>query len=181
MNKSTRVTPINRLRERMVRFANDTARGRRLAYWTGKTLGSLQFRLLRIRPSNTIPWTPLKRPLAEATIALVTTGGVHLCSDKPFDLRTDASYRIIPRTATAKEMCITHEHYDRRDAARDLNLVFPLERLLELEAERIIGHVADTHYAFGFVKDPHDLLAPARKLGSLLAQANVDLVILVPA
>ncbi len=58
---------------------------------------------------------------------------------------------------------------------------FRLERLLELEAAGIIGLVADTHYGFGFVQDPRDLLAPGRKVGRLLAQAQVDLVILVPA
>jgi len=111
----------------------------------------------------------------------VSTAGVHLCSDTPFDLKTDASFRIIPRSAGNTELCITHEHYDRRDAVRDPNLVFPLERLLELETEGVIGRVADVNYGFGFTEDPLDLMAPGRKVGSLLAQANVDLVVLVPA
>src|SRR5205823_13649111 len=85
-------------------------------------------------------------PVAQATIAIVSTAGVHLCSDKPFDLETDASFRIIPRTASSTQVCLTHEHYDRRDALRDLNLVFPLERLIELEAEGTIGRVANVHY-----------------------------------
>jgi hypothetical protein len=56
-----------------------------------------------------------------------------------------------------------------------------LERLLELETEGVIGRVADVHYGFGFTHDPLDLLAPGHNVGSLLAQAGVHLVVLVPA
>ncbi len=181
MNEQTRLTPISGWRERLVRLANDTEWGEHLAYWVGKVAGGLQLRLEKLRLSSEIPWTPLRRPIAQATVAIVTTGGVHLCADRPFDLRTDASFRAISRNASSADLCITHEHYDRRDALRDLNLVFPLERLLELEADGIVGRVADVHYGFGFVQDPGDLLAPGRQVGRLLAQAQVDLVILVPA
>ena len=181
MKEDTRLTPISRWRERLVRLANDTEWGEHLARWVGKVAGGLQLRLERINPSGDIPWTLLKRPVAQASIAIVSTAGVHLCSDKPFDLQTDTSFRIIPRTSSSTEVCLTHEHYDRRDALRDLNLVFPLERLLELEAEGTIGRVAGVHYGFGFIHNPEDLLAPGRKIGPLLAQAAVDLVILVPA
>jgi D-proline reductase (dithiol) PrdB len=155
--------------------------GKHLAYWVGKAAGGLQLRLERLRPAGEIPWTPLRRPIAQATVAVITTGGVHLCSEEPFNLKTDATFRAIPRNSSSADLCITHEHYDRRDALRDLNLIFPLERLLELEAEGIISRVADVNYGFGFVQDPHDLLAPGHQVGTLLAQGEVDLVILVPA
>jgi D-proline reductase (dithiol) PrdB len=182
MNKKLdpRITPSNAFREWALRISHDTDWGERLARWMGKSPGGWQLRW-RVGKLKDIPWSPLKKPLAEATVALVTTGGVHLCSDTPFVLKSDSTYRSIPRTATNAELCITHEHYDRRDAARDLNLIFPLERLLELEAEGIVGRVAETHYGFGFVDNPHDLLAPGHRVGTLLAQANVDLVLLVPA
>lgn len=181
MNEQERMTPTSRWRERLVRLANDTEWGEHLAYWFGKAAGGLQLRLEKLRPAGEIPWTPLRRPIAQSTVACVTTGGVHLCSDKPFDLRTDASFRAIPRSASSADLCITHEHYDRRDALSDLNLIFPLERLLELEAAGIIGRVADVNYGFGFVHDPRDLIAPGRQVGKLLAQAGVDFAILVPA
>jgi D-proline reductase (dithiol) PrdB len=181
MNDQDRLTPISRRREYGLRWINDTASGERFARWLGDALVGLQLRLVKLLPTGDIPWTPLKRPPAEATVAIISTAGVHPCSDTPFDLRTDASFRIIPRTASNTDFCITHEHYDRRDAIRDPNLVFPLERLLELERESVIGHVADVHYGFGFTDDPRDLLAPGRKVGSFLAQAEVDLVVLVPA
>lgn len=181
MDKDTRLTPgPNRLRRYLVRWADESERGQRFARWVGKAAGGLQLRL-KMKAPDVIPWTPLKRPLAEATVAIVTTGGVHPCADNPFDFKGDASFRAIARTATPAELCITHERYERRDAARDLNLVFPLERLLELEAEGIVGRVADTHYGFGFTENPLDLLPSGRELGSRFAQAHVDLVVLMPA
>ncbi|GAC1366749.1 MAG: glycine/sarcosine/betaine reductase selenoprotein B family protein [Ktedonobacteraceae bacterium] len=180
-DKDPRLTPANnRLREWAVRIVNDTAWGERLARWMGKVPGKWQLRW-KVGTPTEIPWTPLKQPLAKAKVALITTGGVHLCSDKPFVLKSDATFRAIPRTATSAELCITHEHYDRRDAARDLNLIFPLQRLLELEAQGILGRVADTHYSFGFTDNPHELLLPGHEIGTMLAEANVDLVLLVPA
>src|SRR5438093_1340665 len=110
MNDENRLTPISRRREYAVRWVNDTTWGERFARWLGKVLGGLQFRLEKIR-LNDIPWAPLSRSLSQATVALVSTAGVHLCSDTPFDLATDASFRIIPRTASNPELCITHEHY----------------------------------------------------------------------
>ena len=32
-----------------------------------------------------IPWTPLARPLADATVVLVSTAGIALKTDRPFD------------------------------------------------------------------------------------------------
>ena len=180
-NKDTRLTPIQWWRERFLPLTTDTRWGQRFAYWLGKTLGGLEFRLKRVPTSENIPWVPLRRPVTETTVALVTTGGVHPCSEKPFNLRSDATFRVIPRTASPDELCITHEHYDRRDAVADLNLIFPLERLLELEARGIIGRVAHDHYGFGFVEEPQDMLATGHQVGVLLAQAQVDLAILVPA
>jgi D-proline reductase (dithiol) PrdB len=178
--ETPQITPANRLRELLVQWANDSERGQAVARWIGKTTGTLQFWLMRTS-FQTIPWTPLRRPMNEATVALVTTGGIHLHADPPFDLKTDASFRVIPRTATAADLRLTHEKYDRRDATRDVNLVFPLERLLELEAEGIVGRVADLHYGFGFTRNPGKLLAPAREVGRRLAKAQVDLALLVPA
>ena len=180
MKEKSRLTPINRRRERLVEWANDTQWGERLARWIGKAVGGLQLRWMISAPGAPA-WAPLRRPIAGATVALVTTGGVHLCADTPFNLSTDASFRTIPRTAQAADLCLTHEHYDRRDAARDLNLVFPLERLRELETAGIIGRVADVHYGFGFTKNPAELVTPAREVGRRLAQAQVDLALLVPA
>jgi hypothetical protein len=59
-----------------------------------------------------IPWAPLGKPLSECTVALLSSGGIALKSDTPFDQDGerrnpwwgDPSYRIIPKTATEKDI-----------------------------------------------------------------------------
>jgi D-proline reductase (dithiol) PrdB len=176
------LTPINPLLERATRSLTGEGRGGAVGHWLGRAFGTHQLRQLELGTSaGEIPWTPLRRPLAEATVALVSTSGVHLRDDHPFDLYSDASYRLIPAGAEPGDLQLTHRGYDRRDAARDINLVFPLPRLRELAAERIIGRVAAEHYGFGLTVELEDLLAPGRELGQRLRAAGVDLALLAPA
>jgi D-proline reductase (dithiol) PrdB len=64
-----------------------------------------------------------------------TTGGVHLRSDPPFDVdnpHADWSFREIPTDADTADLAITHTHYNHVDADRDVNCMFPLDRLREI-------------------------------------------------
>src|SRR6266702_8511148 len=180
MNHQTRPlrTPANPVMEAVMRWVSGTGRGQALGHWLSRTIALPQLRRLT---ADAIPWSPLQRPLREATVALVTTSGVHLRDDRPFKLASDPTFRVIPRTAEAGDLAISHQAYDRTDALRDINLVFPLQRLRELEAEGVISRVADEHFGFGLSGSAKALLAPGRTVGRRLADAHVDLVLLVPA
>jgi hypothetical protein len=175
---SPRRTPVNPAMEAVLRWVSGTGRGQALGHWLSRTIALPQLRRLT---ADTIPWSPLQRPLREATIALVTTSGVHLRGDRPFDLASDPTFRVIPRTADAGDLAISHRAYDRTDALRDISLVFPLQRLRELEAEGVIGRVADRHYGFGLVGRAAELVAPGQEVGRLLKRDHVDLALFVPA
>lgn len=174
------ITPLNPLLERATRSITGEGRGRAIGQLLGRTFGGQQLRRLR-RTDGEIPWTPLRRPLTDATVALVSTSGVHLRSDPPFALSSDASYRVIPGEVEAAELQLTHRGYDRRDAALDINLVFPLPRLRELAAAGVIGRVAGEHFGFGLTVDGSELSAPGEEVAMRLAGAGVDLALLVPA
>ena len=49
-------------------------------------------------------------------------------------------------------------------------MIFPLERLIELEREEVIGRVAETHYSFSYVNDIVTLLTES--VPQLLQQAE---------
>ena len=71
-----------------------------------------------------VPFTPLRKPLRACRLALITTGGVHLREQPPYDMadpRGDPSYRAIPADTPYARLTITHDYYDHRDAERDLN------------------------------------------------------------
>jgi D-proline reductase (dithiol) PrdB len=100
---------------------------------------------------STSPWTPLTKDIRECKAALITTGGLHLKTDVPFDTRYlegDCSYRQLPNTVTADEIMVTHESYDHRHINKDLNCVFPIDRFRELERDHVIRSLASTHYSF---------------------------------
>ena len=60
-------------------------------------------------------------------------------------------------------------------------MIFPLQRLLELEREKVIGKVAETDYSFSYVNDAVTLIADSvPKLLEKLKAAGVDIVLLVP-
>lgn len=98
-----------------------------------------------------VPYTPVDRPLSGLTLMLVSTAGVHLRSQEPFATGPlgDTTYRVIPGDVSAADLMITHaapaEHYDRSEAERDINVIFPIDRLRELAAEGVIGGVAEKH------------------------------------
>jgi D-proline reductase (dithiol) PrdB len=134
------------------------------------------------------PWTPLRKELGQAKIALVTTAGIHLRSDPPYDMQDkegDPTFRQIPCGTPAQDLIITHNYYDHLDADKDIGVVFPLERLRELEFEGMIGKVAPRHFSFmGHILGRHiDTLI--RKTGpevaGMLREDGVDAVFLTPA
>jgi D-proline reductase (dithiol) PrdB len=132
-----------------------------------------------------VPWAPLVKPLSACRVALVTTGGVHLDSDPPFDLASrdgDPTVRRIPADVEPRRLRISHSHYDTRDAERDVNVLFPIERLRELAAEGRIGGVAPTHYSFGWIRAVDPLVRETAPLVAReLLEAGVDAVVLTPA
>jgi D-proline reductase (dithiol) PrdB len=109
-----------------------------------------------------VHWTPLNKPLSEAVVTLVTTGGVHLKSHQPFDIANphgDPSLRVIPTDIDTTHLTITHSHYNHVDADRDINCMFPLDRLRELCDQGVIGGIAHTAYSImGFNPDPTQLM-----------------------
>jgi D-proline reductase (dithiol) PrdB len=134
------------------------------------------------------PWTPLTKATHQCRLSLVTTGGVHLMSQHPFDMMDpagDPTFREIPANTSPKDLGITHDYYDHTDADRDINVLFPVERVLELKNTGEIGGVNHRHFSFmGHIKNPHIstlLNDTAPRVASALKTDGVDIAILTPA
>jgi D-proline reductase (dithiol) PrdB len=132
-----------------------------------------------------IPWTSYGGKPSNQTIALVTSGGFYLKdSQPPFDTESihgDASFREIPKTVRQQDIGIAHAHYDHSLAEQDINIVFPIQRLVELENEGIIGNLTDTHYSFSYVNDVVSLVTETiPKFISRIQAAGVEVLFLVP-
>jgi len=135
--------------------------------------------------SNDIPWTPYKGRPSEQTFALVTSGGLFLKDSQPtFDtvsIHGDPSLREIPKTVCQEDIGIAHAHYDHSLAEKDINIIFPIHRMIELEEERIIGKVVATNYSFSYVNDAVTLVTETiPKFISRIKAEGVDVLLLVP-
>ena len=110
----------------------------------------------RVNPAalsfDSSPWTPFQKSLADARVALITTGGAYIRDSRTPYVDDDPSFRIIPSTTPASDLDIFHNHYDKSNALKDINVIFPLDRMRELEAEGVIGSFATDSYGFmGFI------------------------------
>jgi D-proline reductase (dithiol) PrdB len=98
-----------------------------------------------------VPLTPFEGELSRATVAIVTAAGVHLKDQEPFNVSDelgDLGFRIIPSDVESPELMVTHHHYDHADADADINVVFPIDALRELQAEGFVKEIAAKHVGY---------------------------------
>ena len=97
-----------------------------------------------------IPWAPLRRPLADCTVALVSSAAIAVRGDPPFDQDGerrnpwwgDPTFRVIPHGVSPADVELYHLHIDPRFGKEDLDVVLPARRLEELARERFVGRPA---------------------------------------
>lgn len=134
---------------------------------------------------TTTPWTPLTKPLSEARVALISSGGVTPLGQSPLDetiLEGDPTWRVIPTDAPLSQWTVRHGHYDPTAALKDYNAVFPLDALRALASAGVIGDVAPRAISFiGFQTDASRVLNEwAPQFAEMFRQDAVDAVLLVP-
>ena len=141
------------------------------------------------RPGDAVSaaMTPLQKPLAACTVALVTTAGLGLPGYPPFDATIrmgDTSFHEIPGNISPQLLEMHHRSwaFDQTGISRDRNLTFPLDRLREMQSRQEIGAVAAYHYSFmGSIAGPRKLInETAPEVAKRLAAEHVDVVLLTP-
>ncbi|MGB9628049.1 MAG: glycine/sarcosine/betaine reductase selenoprotein B family protein [Thermodesulfobacteriota bacterium] len=138
-----------------------------------------------------IPWKPFEKPLKQTTLTLITSAGISLKSDPPFDMERekreplwgDRSFRKIPRGTTEKDIDVNHLHINTNWIKQDINVILPLQRMEEFEKEGLIGRLAPTAYSFyGFQWQNTDFLKEAiEPISVLMKGEGVEAVLLTPA
>lgn len=145
------------------------------------------------------PFAPLSKPVAESRLALLTSSGSFVEGDDPNPfgvknmtqegaiarimdyLKSEPEISSIPKDTPMQNMRVRHGGYDIRGAQADPNVVFPLERLRELESDGVVGELAPMAYSFVGACSQSKL---RRKSGpewvKMLKQAGIEAVLLVP-
>jgi len=138
-----------------------------------------------------IPWTPVSRPLAESRVALLSTAGLSMKGDRPFDMEGerqrptwgDPSWRRLRADASGDSIEANHLHIDTGYILRDINVALPVDRLRELVEEGVVGEVAPTHYSImGYQgSDTRELEnRSAPEIAEAMRSEEVDLALLAP-
>lgn len=126
--------------------------------------------------------TPFTVPLERATIGVVTTCGAYFPDQERLGETEDTSYRLLSRERPIKDLLIAHKTPVRVFAEADLNVAYPLDRLLELERAGEIGRVAESAVSMVGSITRYEELA-LEVAASILRDFNsmrVDLVVVLP-
>jgi D-proline reductase (dithiol) PrdB len=125
-------------------------------------------------------WTPVSKPLNKCRVAFATAGGIHLKSQTPFNPAGDFTIREILSNTPSDALMVTHGGYDNSDVNKDINAMFPIDRLRELAAEGFIGDVAPVLVGFmgggGNVERFRNETGPS--IASIFKKEDVDIAIL---
>lgn len=120
-------------------------------------------------------------PLAESTVAIVTSASLHHADQDAF-AAMDTSYRVLD--GARRDYVVGHwsPNFDVSGVAADINVVFPIDRLDELAEVGKIGRVADHHLAYaGNQFDLAQIRMDGGPSGAAyLREQGVDVVLLTP-
>jgi D-proline reductase (dithiol) PrdB len=155
-----------------------------LGAWIGKDIPAHPFQ-------GRIPWTPLKKPICETAFTLMTSAGISMKAEPPFDVERekrepawgDPSSRQIPASAGQHDIDVNHLHINTDYIKQDINVILPLQRFKEFEKQGVIGRLARHCYSYyGFQPDPTELLTKTMpQVADQMQAENVEAVLLTPA
>ena len=125
-------------------------------------------------------WTPVTKELKDMSIALATAAGVHRRDQERFNLAGDSSWRKITNDTPSSELMVSHGGYDNSDVNKDINCMWPYQRMQELEDEGFIKKFCDNNA--GFMGGGGDVELLKEKIGPEIAEMfkeqGTDIVLL---
>ena len=91
--------------------------------------------------------------------------------------------RIVPRSPVGHavgQLMVTHEHYDHEQADRDVNAVFPIDRLREMVADGVLGGLnADFYGMMGYTLRMREVIEKTGpEIAAKLERSATELVLL---
>jgi len=132
------------------------------------------------------PFTPMRRALPMLNLALISSAGAYIDGTTPFDVEArdgDASFREIPIEVGAEDLLYAGRGYDPTAVHEDRNSQIPVDRLVEYEANNVIGQLNNVWWSLnGYIPNARivaEELAP--KLAERVARYEVQAALLVPA
>src|SRR3984957_2651878 len=119
--------------------------------------------------------------LSERRVAIVSSAALIRRGDKPFPFGS-GEFRAGSGDWGHGDILMSHVsiNFDRAGFQRDLNVVYPVDRLRELAAQDVIAGAADTHFTVMGSTDPAGMTATADQIAGQLRQERIDSILLSP-
>jgi len=120
-------------------------------------------------------------PLSRRRIAILSSAALIARGDACFPPGS-GEVRFLPAATPAGELLMSHIsiNFDRAGFQRDLNTVYPIDRLRELAADGTIGAVAGTHYSVMGSTDPAAMADSADVIAASCREDGTDAILLCP-
>ena len=139
-----------------------------------------------ITKHDTVPLAPLNKALSAARVGFVSSAGVQPKGTVPFDVVHpvgDYTFRRVPRDTSVADLEIHQIKYPTQGAVRDLNVIFPIERLRDLVTDGTIAALTDDLFSFiGYNMDPERLEQTlAEEIAAAVVADGADAALLAPA
>ena len=132
------------------------------------------------------PFTPVRRALPMLNLALISSAGGYITGTEPFDTTSrdgDINFREIPIEVEAEDMSYAAKGYSPTAVKQDRNAQIPVERLLEYQANAVIGNLNNVWWSLSsYIPNARlvaDELAP--RLAERLHRYDVQAALLIPA
>lgn len=154
----------------------------RFSRWSGdETLAGYPF------VENThSPFTPVRRALPMMNLALISSAGAYIEGTEPFDLASkngDHDIREIPIEVEAGVLRYAAKGYDPKFVQQDRNSQIPVDRLLEYEANAVLGRVNECWWSLSPYIPNAAMVAGemAPRLAERLKRYQAQAALLIPA
>jgi D-proline reductase (dithiol) PrdB len=132
------------------------------------------------------PLTPVRRALPLLNLALISTAGGYIDGTEPFDIESkdgDLNYREMPIEVDAGDIRYAAKGYDPKNIYEDRNCQVPIDRLLEYQANAVIGQLNSVWWSIS--SHIPNAARVAGELGPALAERllryNAQAALIIPA
>lgn len=130
------------------------------------------------------PFTTVKRALPMMNLALISSAGGYIAGTDAFDITTsDAAVKEIPIEVDAIDMKYSAKGFDPADVIADRNSQIPIDRLLEYQANAVLGRLNSPWWSISpWIPDPSIVVEKvAAQIVERLHRYEVQAALLVPA
>ena len=132
------------------------------------------------------PFTPLQRALPMLNLGLISSAGAYIDGTDPFDLASkdgDLNFREFPIEVEAEDFLYAAKGYDPAAVKEDRNVQVPIDRLLEYEANGVIGRLNNVWWSLSPWIPNAALVASelAPQIADRLVSYEIKAALLVPA